>query len=71
MTGDGIVSHFFLPTILRLDHALAIRSLLAFYISDIATTEQLGTVRRLVLSHVALFKRQVEEILPLPAFWVR
>lgn len=62
---------FFLPTILRLGHALAHRSLLAFYISDIATTEQLGTVRRLVLSHVALFKRQVEEILPLPAFWVR
>ena len=71
MGGWHRFASFFLPTISRLGHAPALRSLRAFYISDVATTEQLGMVRRLVLSHGALFKRQVEEGFPLPAFWVR
>lgn len=70
MTGDGSVSYFFLSTIFRLGNAPAIRSPLAFYISAIATSELLEMVR-VVLSRGALFKRQVEEIPPLPAFWVR
>ena len=61
---------FFLSTIFRLGHAPALRSPLAFYISAIATSELLEIVR-VGLSRGALFKRQVEEILPLPAFWVR